>query len=401
MDRQHKSEMVRVLGARLKDQSFDGKSVLLFGHCNATEEMADHLLTNGVAPAAILDNNIAKQGLAYRGIRVASPGSLSDYDAQNSIILIANRFFSEMVAQCRRLGYNGEVVQVVGYNSFAEYSLADETITLKIERMKRGAHTLKRIHEQYPTQHLIICPNNALGDVYWAMSFLPAYLEKNHIGNVAIVVVGDACRQVAEMFGIGHIATLESKEMDEFVQAVVFTREDASTIAQHDRPYTNNTIKWVDKHFLSFVDCYRYAVYGLAKDTQPTLPHRFTEFVPCVDMPKGKTIILSPYAKSVVELPTEFWETLVMEYSAKGYSLYTNIVADEQPISGTVPLRLPICQMVPAVEYAGTFIGIRSGLCDVLNTANCRKTVVFPDCYYSTTPHKVADFFALPGWEII
>ena len=54
-----------------------------------------------------------------------------------------------------------------------------------------------------------------------------------------------------------------------------------------------------------------------------------------------------------------------------------------------------------AVEHAGTFIGLRSGLCDVVHTARARKVHVFPDAHYSTTPYKVADFFALPGWESV
>ncbi|MDR2112386.1 MAG: hypothetical protein LBQ62_04695 [Candidatus Accumulibacter sp.] len=62
---------------------------------------------------------------------------------------------------------------------------------------------------------------------------------------------------------------------------------------------------------------------------------------------------------------------------------------------------MPLAQMPAAVEHAGTFIGIRNGLRDVLFTANCRKTVVFPNGHYSTTPHNVAEFFALPGWESI
>ncbi|MDR1132651.1 MAG: hypothetical protein LBL05_00725 [Synergistaceae bacterium] len=57
--------------------------------------------------------------------------------------------------------------------------------------------------------------------------------------------------------------------------------------------------------------------------------------------------------------------------------------------------------MSAAAEYAGSFVGLRNGLCDVVHAANCRKIVVFPDCFYSTTPHKVADFFALPGWESV
>ena len=96
-----------------------------------------------------------------------------------------------------------------------------------------------------------------------------------------------------------------------------------------------------------------------------------------------------------------FWEQKALEYIKQGYSVYTNIVGDEQVVHGTLPLTVPINQMKAVVEHAGVFIGIRNGLCDVLNTANCRKIVVIPDCYYSTTPHKVEDFFTLPGWEKI
>ena len=46
-------------------------------------------------------------------------------------------------------------------------------------------------------------------------------------------------------------------------------------------------------------------------------------------------------------------------------------------------------------------MGIRSGLCDIIDTAKCEKTVIFPDVYYSVTKTKVSDFFALHGWNTI
>ncbi|GHU41419.1 hypothetical protein FACS1894111_03690 [Clostridia bacterium] len=98
-------------------------------------------------------------------------------------------------------------------------------------------------------------------------------------------------------------------------------------------------------------------------------------------------------------MPPEFWEKIAADYSAKGYEIFTNAVGDELPICGTWLLNIPLSQMISAAEYAGTFIGIRSGLCDVLHSAKCHKTIVFPDCFYSTTLHKVADFFMLPGWD--
>ena len=401
MERQYKAEMIRVLDKMLSEHSFDNRAVFLFGHCNAAEEMADYLLSRKVVPNAILDNSTAKQGLSYKNIPITPPELIKNYTTENSVILIAARFYAEMFAQLRRLGYNGEIIQVVEYNSFAEYSLSDKTLRRKTERMRRGLIILGQIRERYLSEHLIICPNNALGDVYWAMSFLGAYREKHKINKVAVVVIGNSCCQVAEMFGIDKIITLNNTEMDEFAQAVIFTHENNCIIAHHDRPYTDNIIKRLDKHFLSFIDYYRYAVYGLSKDTLPVPPCKLAPFENKEQILKDKSVILSPYAKSVVELPTEFWEKIAANYAVKSLAVYTNVVSGEHPIKSTLPLNIPISQMLSAVEYAGNFYGIRSGLCDVLHTANCCKTVVFPDCYYSTTPHKVADFFYLPDWENI
>jgi hypothetical protein len=401
MEQRHKAEMMRILDSRLSARFFDRRAVFLFGHCNATEEMSDYLLTHHIRPAAILDNSRSKQGLTYREIPIWPPERIQAHTAGDSIVLIATRFYAEMAAQLRGLGYDGEIVQVIEYNSFAEYSLSDETLARKTERMRRGTKTLEQIRRQYPMHHLVVCPNHALGDVYWAMSFLPLYLEKHGIKAVAIVVIGNSCRQVAELFGAENIVMLEPPEMDELVQALIFTREGNSIIAHHDRPYTDNIIRWLDRHFLSFIDYYRYAVYGLAEDTPPVPPANFVPFANHENIKPGQSVILSPYAKSVVALPPGFWEQIAADYSARDYEVYTNVIGDESPIRGTQTLTLPLAQMPAAAEYAGVFIGLRSGLCDILFAANCRKTVVFTDCYYSTTPHKIAEFFALPGWDNI
>jgi hypothetical protein len=393
--------MALKLGAMLKAQSFVGHAIFLFGHCNATEGMADFLLANGVRSVAILDNSKSKQGLNYRGIPIVPPSQVLESSGANHIVLVATRFYAEMHAQLRRLGYEGEIVQVVEFDSFAEYSLSDETFERKIERMERGAKVLEHVRKQFPTRHLVICPNNALGDVYWAMAFLPSYCKKQGINEPAVLVVGNSCFEAANLFVTGSAMALDSTEMDELVQAIIFTGEPNCIIAHHDRPYADNIIRYLDKHFLSFIDYYRCAVYGLAKDAPVTLPTNIARFENAGQIPKGKSVILSPYAKSIVELPRDFWAGLAAEYASKGYSVYTNTIGGELPIEGTETLSVPVSQMASAAEHAGAFVGIRNGLCDVLFHAKCQKTVVFPDCYYSTTPHKVEDFFSLPRWDKI
>ena len=221
------------------------------------------------------------------------------------------------------------------------------------------------------------------------------------IPNPTVVVAGEGCRQVAGLFSVNPVVALNQTEMDELVQAIIYQQEGNCIIAHHDRPYTDNIIRYLGKRFLSFIDYYRYGVFGLDRDAPTATPTHCAPYENPDGIPPGKSVILSPYAKSVVELPTAFWEGIATKYAGEGFCVYTNTTGAEKPIGGTAPLQVPISQMIPAVEHAGAFVGIRSGLCDVLSTARCRKTVIFPDCHYSTTPHKVRDFFALPGWDAI
>lgn len=110
---------------------------------------------------------------------------------------------------------------------------------------------------------------------------------------------------------------------------------------------------------------------------------------------------MTPHAKSVVPVPWSFWEHTAERHVSQGELVATVVHGDEDPVPGTLALEIPIPELLDAVEHAGTFISLRSGLCDVVHTARARKVHVFPDAYYSTTPHKVADFFALPGWESV
>lgn len=401
MDLHQKTEMIRAINALVSNGKLSGKKVFAFGHCNATEEMTSYLMECGIALTAILDNNESKQGGCYCGISILSPASIQQFAGSEAVVLIATRFYEQMSSQLRELGFIGDIAKVVDFNTFTEYSLSDDTIRSKMERILRGTDSLKMVRERYPDHYLVICPFQALGDAYWALAYLPAYCEKHSIKHIAAVVSGNGCRQVAEMFGVPDIVALDQKQMDELIQSVIFTREKNCIIAHHDRPYTDNIIKYLNTHFLSFPDYYKYAVYGLNQSAKLALPVNLADFEDKALIARGKAVIIAPYANSVVQSPPEFWGKLVSDYKRQGFQVVTNIFGNEKVLDGTEPIVIPLKSLISAVEFAGHFIGLRSGLCDIVSAANCRKTVVFPDCIYSTTPHMVADFFAMAGWEQI
>lgn len=250
MDLQHYSEMKKNFIQLKTAGIFENNAVFLFGHCNATEELAGLFLAEGYAVKAILDNNTAKQGTCYCNIPIVAPDRVPRW--KKTVVCIASRGYASMKAQLQNMGYSGEVYRLVDYDSFSEYSLSDETKYRMEERIRRGKVSLERIKRKYQGMFRIYCPFPALGDVVLAMSYLPYFLRRKGICKYVVIVAGNACADVAKMFGAEVVETLPLKEMDEQVQAVIYQRDTDSFIAHHDRPYVVNLWKLLSVRKISF-----------------------------------------------------------------------------------------------------------------------------------------------------
>lgn len=114
----------------------------------------------------------------------------------------------------------------------------------------------------------------------------------------------------------------------------------------------------------------------------------------------GKTVLLSPYAgkHDMRGIPMRFYVKLATQLQAAGYTVCTNCddSQKEPPVPGTLPLLVPHQLMRPFCERAGYFIGLRSGLCDIISAADgCKKIILSGDMPIPSilTSHK--EFFSL------
>lgn len=401
MDRLYYEEMLTNVDALVQRGQFQGKDIYLFGHSNATETLVDLLLERGYAVSGILDNNRSKQGDRYKGIIILPPEKILGGVQSEKIVCIAARAYEAMVRQLRQLGYTGRIEKLVDYNSYAEYSLSESTVFQKMERLDRGIIQLNRIKEKYPGHFLILCPFSALGDVFLAMSYLPYFLAARRIEHCVICVPGNACRQVAELFGSYPVNVYEQKELDELIQACIYMEDGSSFIAHQDRPYVVNLHKALYIKCIPLETIYKCGVFGLPQETEPCRPCRWVEYPALNEIEPGRAVIFSPYAKSVTTFDETFWKPIVADLQERGYQCFTNVAGEEKPLKGTAGISPRIAQMQSVVERAGTFIGIRSGLCDVIRYARCRKIALYPDYNYSDSKWKAIDMYALDGWENI
>lgn len=370
-----------------------------FGHTEATGYLLGIVKESGYCIEGILDNNQAKQGKLFENVPIVAPCEFCQGITEKTIVFITSRAYAAMLLQLKELGFRGQVVKLVEYNTFAEYDLSPDVVDRKLEREQRGSVVLARLHEEAGACFIIICPFKAVGDVYYAMKYMKEFCKKHNWGSMAVAVVGNSCAEVVKLFYDVPVFVMEQREMDELVQAVLFRQTGNVLVVHHDRPYTSYLIRLLRKQLIPFEILYKEGIYGLS-EAGIGESAKFWQNPVCEVMPQGKSVVLIPYAKSVVNLSMVRWENIARVMKEKGYAVFSSVQDDEVPIEGTISLRnIPIRAMKRMVEKAGCFISIRNGLCDILQEAKCRKILLYPDACYSDTPWQVVQFFRLSGCD--
>ena len=401
MEAQYYKEMTESYKELERNGVFECKKIYLFGHCNATEELVKLLIEKGHSIIAILDNNKSKHGKEYQGISIVPPDFILSENPDEAIVCIVTRFYEAMYVQLRDLGFTGEIRKLVDYNTYAEYSLSEETIKRKWKRVEYGKSLVEELENKYPSHFRIFCPFSALGDVYFCMSYLPYFLENRGRKEYIVCVPGNACAKVVSLFDDCPVVVMRQKELDAAIQAELYMQDENSFIAHQDRPYVVNLSKALYIKKIPLEKIYCCGVFSLPQKTKPIVPKCWREYADLKSIERNRAVILSPYAKSVTALTFKIWEDIVSDYLEQGFQVFTNVVGDEKPLKGTIPISPAICEMKSAVERAGTFIGIRSGMCDVIRTADCRKIALYPDYNYCDTKWKAIDIYAIDGFENI
>lgn len=397
-------EMVNSVNSIDKEYNLKSKRVFLFGHCNASLELIDLLEEKSITTTAILDNSDAKQGQVYKNATVIYPKQIGDYAGDNplmdSVVLITSRFYASMLQQLRELGYEGPVRKVIDYNTYAEYSLSEDTLSRMKDRERHGQHLQNSLSRKYNQHFKVFCPFNALGDIYFMMSYWPEYAKKRNIDYVVFCVLNNALADVIHMFGDYLVEVYAQKELDAMIQSAIYTKDENCFIAHQDRPYVVNLTKALYIKRIPLEQIYCCGVYGLPVNTRPVKPNANKHVYKDIQsIPKGKAVVFSPYAKSVTAIDQNVWEDAVNYYVGAGYKCYTNVIGDEKPLEGTEAISPSLLELRSVVERAGTFIGIRSGLCDILREANAKKIALYPDYNYCDTKWKSIEMYYIDQFE--
>lgn len=407
------SELFDALKKLIDDgQIVPDNRILFFGANKSSIEMNQYLREHGFSPAGFIDNSDKKQGSLVDGMMVYAPGkALSDYDS-NARILIASEYHKQMCEQLQQMGYEKEREVFVVHTIYSFYDLSEHTLDRYLVSAEQGKEVYQRLVEQFggaekakensvgknpeekaldqtdSDDELFIfeCPYQGTGDAYLIGTFLQSYIDENQLSSYVITVVSKVCEKIIRMFGFERVITIKKEESDGLVTFLRMMREHIPHLILNDNYQTRIMHRRLRGYRgIDFRHMFQYAVFGLSNPEVLHFPEyhlKESELKVIMaehGMVEGKTVILSPYANTISNLSDRIWEQIAIKYQEKGYVVFTNSSGDSEPaVKGTKPLFLPYSQMVPVLEKAGTFIGIRSGLCDIIASAKCKKVILYP-----------------------
>ncbi|MDE6616103.1 MAG: hypothetical protein K2K35_06005 [Lachnospiraceae bacterium] len=394
MLKEEKQEMYETLERLYNNGDFQDRRIVIFGSNEPAERMSDWLMAHGICIEAMIDNNKKKHGTYYSGIIVDSPGNVLENFREDTIILIASKYYNEMLQQLEAMGYTEgkNIYQVVNMANWSTYSLTEKTFSDKEAQIRSGWEIYKKIRRKHGERtRIFVCPFPALGDVYLTGMYLENYCERENISSYVVTVAGKACLDVLSLFGIKEVELLSKNESDCLVQSLVFCglKECNAEIFHQRFPYTVGIGALGNYKGICFNDHFKYTMFGMDKKETGKVPGKSADSS-CIDrffkenwLIKGRTVIMSPYANTSAKLPQDFWEKTAEEYKNKGYTVCTNSSSKEETaIKGTKAVFFPLTEAIQIVEAAGIFIGLRSGLCDIISSAKAKKVIIYPDRVY-------------------
>ena len=231
----------------------------------------------------------------------------------------------------------------------------------------------------------VLCPFN-IGDFLINGGFCHALLKKKRKKACVLIVQERFVNSGLNFVGVMEIMYLPKETMDLVCQYIHATRDyetDNYVYGHfHLKEQHKNWNDYIWNENLSFVDSYKENVFDLPLDTEliPPIINTLTDFQKqrlheAYVLDKERTIIITPYTSGGSPFPESFWVKLVqsLKQKNKDYVIYTNVASpQEKVIPGTAPIVTTFPELIYLAEKVNCFIGMRSGIFDLLAFTNAR-----------------------------
>lgn len=359
-----------------------GKKIVIYGCTFFAAKIYDKLRKVNIDISAFVDNDSNKVGKRYMGVTVYKPEVFLLPHHSDILVIVCSVHAKEMIASLRKLGYTNSGVLHIDVMDDWEKLCTLEYADERLQRIMSGYEIYLHIIEEYGEEAKIIIAPKASGDIYIACSYLEKWMHKDNVTNYVLVGTEKNMIDIAKIYQLSNTKLITQSDKELLLDAYMFLDNQLNIkLLSGWELRTRNSYFPVQKSSVLFSEKFKYETFGLAKEAKPTLPS-FTNMINLEEykLKQNNTVIIAPYAYSspAPKIRKNTWERLVERIREQGFEVLTvGYGEDEPPIKNTEIIRFSHVDAIGILEYSGMFIGARSGLCDIISSAKCKKIIIY------------------------
>lgn len=363
-----------LLGSKIRKE----EKIVVFSYTRTSRHIVDALSEYNVV--AMLDNNEGLSGTEYNGVKVYTPREyLSGHHREDIKIIVATRSYRAICEQLYDLGYH------IDEQVFIAYINVDYLHPGIFEdKFNNGRAVYDDIRSRYSDRRLFFITFPGTGDIYLAGMYLREQMKHDAVDDGVLVLIGNNCKRVYDVIDCdAPVAGVEvikdhpsAMDFGVFVRQIGYDKLNVCKLGHGNELLDPGFIR--GNSGLDLNEVYQLIAHSDTKHTGIGVKTEdSTELFEANGLREGHTVILSPYAKCMIQLPDGFWEGLAATLTTNGFDVCTNVAGSEKPITGTKGVMIPYRQVMDFVNRAGCFIGLRSGLCDIISGVSAKKIILY------------------------
>ena len=352
-----------------------GKKIILMGRMEHLRIINEIILSMGEKVWRIWDNDNNKQGGAMGNILIEAPcsGLLAAF-----IIIYSPKHWQAMYDQVLSLGYDKTSVFVLDRPSFERNR----------RMLAKGFEVYKKVCDVYGADARVFLTSGPLGDYYLLGLFFHEYCRVNGIKNCVIAGDSKGIGRLSEFLELSPACELSPYDTAALGELWKFADGNINikplTLWQGDFRFNPCVVRQLPK--FTFMDTFRSMIFNLPMNTKPRYPKWKYNFEMGKklfaerNLQRDKTVLLVPFAYSMVSMPREFWQRLSAMLQNKGYTVLTNTFGENEKnfIDNAFDLSLDFPDTMDFMQYGATVMGIRCGFFDITSQAECKRIVLYP-----------------------
>lgn len=262
-------------------------------------------------------------------------------------------------------------------------------IVFESYKVHRGYELKKRVKEKYGKNVFLFFLRGATGDVYLTNCLVQEYIKEHGISEYVFIGDGKSLEEISELFGTINVVQFSRWNASCFQSYYKFWGHMVGDVLdtflwQHTMYFNRCRVRMLEE--FNFMDTYQWYVFGFPDRKAIRLP-QFAKVTPelinkwsQMGIVGGKTVIISNKAYSVTGLSGKIWKKICHELNGKGWETLfcVNPRNELPPFCNAKTVWFTYKESAALLEYAGAFLSIRNGLCDIISSAKCKKTILYP-----------------------